>query len=95
MRAKPFVDSEDLIAVCYRCQTTNPLLPPPGVGDECVVCRHPFARSFATFEPLPLVRFALPPHIFPQVRQMHRQMHARAQPRRAPARPTVPGARAA
>ncbi|KAG8465049.1 hypothetical protein KFE25_012412 [Diacronema lutheri] len=66
VRAKPFVDSEDLIAVCYRCQTTNPLLPPPGVGDECVVCRHPFARSFATFEPLPLVRFALPPHIFPQ-----------------------------
>ena len=26
-------------------------------GDRCTACAHPFARSFASFEPLPLVRF--------------------------------------
>ena len=25
-------------------------------GDRCIACAHPFARSFASFEPLPLVR---------------------------------------
>ncbi|KAJ1630940.1 hypothetical protein T492DRAFT_870790, partial [Pavlovales sp. CCMP2436] len=40
VRAKPFADSEELLVVCYRCQTTNPLL--SQAGDECVACRHPF-----------------------------------------------------
>ena len=40
---------------CFRCQTTNPLLNQN--GDRCTACAHPFVRSFASFEPLPLVRF--------------------------------------
>mmetsp|Transcript_24173 Transcript_24173/g.65451 ORF Transcript_24173/g.65451 Transcript_24173/m.65451 type:complete len:1251 (-) Transcript_24173:228-3980(-) len=64
VRARPFADSEELLCMCYRCRTNNPLLNTS--ADECVACKHPFVRSFATFDQLPLVRFDLPPHIGPE-----------------------------
>lgn len=54
VRSKPFSDSEDLLPVCYRCSTSNPLLNTQ--GDFCINCGAPFIRSFITFEHLPLVR---------------------------------------
>eukprot|EP00051_Salpingoeca_urceolata_P027998 m.484376 g.484376 ORF g.484376 m.484376 type:complete len:1206 (+) comp23337_c0_seq1:143-3760(+) len=57
IRSKPFVDSEDVIPMCYRCSTLNPLL---GVGSNaCSNCSQPFVLSFHTFEVLPLVEFFL------------------------------------
>lgn len=55
VRGRPFTDAEELMPPCFRCQTTNPLLNQN--GDRCTACAHPFVRSFASFEPLPLVRF--------------------------------------
>lgn len=45
--------------VCYRCSTTNPLINVDSHrrGDACVNCGHPFLRSFASFDSLPLVQF--------------------------------------
>ena len=65
VQAKPVGDEAEVLPVCYRCGFTNPLLN-PGVakfakGDVCTNCAHPFVRSFVTFEPLPLVEFALDP----------------------------------
>ena len=54
-RAKPFVDAEDLLPMCFRCGSTNPLV--SGKGDACMTCGGSFVRSFATFEHLPLVEF--------------------------------------
>eukprot|EP00240_Pyramimonas_obovata_P000052 CAMPEP_0118949464 /NCGR_PEP_ID=MMETSP1169-20130426/49666_1 /TAXON_ID=36882 /ORGANISM="Pyramimonas obovata, Strain CCMP722" /LENGTH=1253 /DNA_ID=CAMNT_0006896109 /DNA_START=163 /DNA_END=3921 /DNA_ORIENTATION=+ len=56
-RAKPFSDKEDLLPVCYRCATQNPLV--NAHGDVCINCGAAFQRSFVTFEHLPLVEFAL------------------------------------
>jgi hypothetical protein len=47
---------QDLLPYCYRCSSTNPLVS-SSKGDACVNCGHPFIRSFATFDPLPLVQF--------------------------------------
>ena len=58
-------DAEELMPSCFRCQTTNPLLNQN--GDRCTACAHPFVRSFASFEPLPLVRF-MPERRISQVR---------------------------
>ncbi len=49
--------SQDLLPYCYRCSSTNPLVSGSATGDACVNCGHQFVRSFATFDPLPLVRF--------------------------------------
>mmetsp|Transcript_18911 Transcript_18911/g.49275 ORF Transcript_18911/g.49275 Transcript_18911/m.49275 type:complete len:1222 (+) Transcript_18911:159-3824(+) len=57
VRARPFHDAEELLPVCYRCSTTNPLLNTQ--GDYCINCGAPFIRSFVTFEHLPLVEFEL------------------------------------
>eukprot|EP01137_Pigoraptor_chileana_P031284 Opistho-2@18911 len=57
IRAKPFSDREDMLPLCYRCSTTNPLL--NNQGDQCINCRQPFVHSFHTFEGLPLVEFVL------------------------------------
>ncbi|XP_032827224.2 intraflagellar transport protein 122 homolog [Petromyzon marinus] len=57
IRSKPFQDSEELIPMCYRCSTNNPLL--GGRGNACVNCRQPFVYSFSSFEVLPLVGFSL------------------------------------
>jgi intraflagellar transport protein 122 len=56
VRARPFADAPELMPTCFRCQTSNPLLNQS--GDRCVACGHAFVRSFASFEILPLVRFA-------------------------------------
>ncbi|XP_066284975.1 intraflagellar transport protein 122 homolog [Branchiostoma lanceolatum] len=57
IRSKPFHDSEDLLPMCYRCSTTNPLL--NNQGNHCINCRQPFVHSFSSFEVLPLVEFVL------------------------------------
>jgi intraflagellar transport protein 122 len=57
IRARPFSDREDLLPVCYRCSSTNPLLNQH--GDSCISCQHVFVRSFVSFENLPVVQFVL------------------------------------
>ncbi|KAF5403013.1 Intraflagellar transport protein [Paragonimus heterotremus] len=55
IRTKPFVDSDDVNVICYRCSTTNPLL--SNSGNRCSNCREPFVYSFISLEQLPLVEF--------------------------------------
>lgn len=57
VRSKPFQDVEDLLPLCYRCSTTNPLL--NNKGNHCVNCQQPFVHSFVNFEILPLIEFVL------------------------------------
>ncbi|KAF0696653.1 Aste57867_12634 [Aphanomyces stellatus] len=57
LQTKPYSDREDLLPIDYRSSTTNPLLHPNGHGDVCVHSGHPFVRSFASFDGLPLVEF--------------------------------------
>ncbi|KAM7295537.1 intraflagellar transport protein 122 homolog [Ixodes scapularis] len=57
VRSKPFSDAQDLLPLCYRCSTTNPLVNPR--GHFCVNCGQPFIHSFVAFEVLPLVEFQL------------------------------------
>ena len=57
VRSKPFSDAEELLPVCYRCSTVNPMLNTQ--GDFCINCGAPFIRSFVTFEHLPLIEFEL------------------------------------
>lgn len=54
IRSLPFSDKEQLLPVCYRCGTTNPL-----ISANCVACGHEFVRSFCSFDVLPLVEFVL------------------------------------
>lgn len=61
LRSRPFSDSEELMSVCNRCMTTNPLL--RNNCDGCSTCAHPFVRTFLGFEVLPLVEFAPEPDI--------------------------------
>ena len=61
VQAKPVRDDPDILPVCYRCSSTNPLLNPFTnkftKGDVCTNCGHPFVRSFVNFDILPLVEF--------------------------------------
>lgn len=57
IRSKPFQDAEELLPMCYRCSTTNPLL--NNGGNFCINCRQTFVHSFVSFEVLPLVEFVL------------------------------------
>ena len=59
IRTAPFNDAEELLPVCYRCSTSNPLLGQEKDFDCCINCKHPFIRSFCSFEILPLVKFKL------------------------------------
>ena len=67
VQAKPVRDDPDILPVCYRCGTTNPLLNPFtnrfAKGDVCTNCGHPFVRSFINFDILPLVEFVPEPSI--------------------------------
>ena len=58
IRAKPYYDNEELLSMCYRCSTTNPLYNQRG-GNRCNNCGQPFVHSFVSFEILPLVEFQL------------------------------------
>ncbi|XP_062855232.1 intraflagellar transport protein 122 homolog isoform X3 [Trichomycterus rosablanca] len=57
VRSKNYHDSEELIPMCYRCSTNNPLL--NNQGNVCVNCRQPFIYSASSYEVLPLVEFYL------------------------------------
>lgn len=57
IKPKPFHDHEDLLPMCYRCSSTNPLLNLQ--GNFCSNCRQPFVYSFISFEVLPLIEFFL------------------------------------
>uniref|UniRef100_A0A8B9GVU9 Intraflagellar transport protein 122 homolog n=1 Tax=Astyanax mexicanus TaxID=7994 RepID=A0A8B9GVU9_ASTMX len=57
VRSKPYHDNEELIPMCYRCSTNNPLL--NNQGNACVNCRQPFIFSASSYEVLPLVEFYL------------------------------------
>uniref|UniRef100_A0A8C4MDV8 Intraflagellar transport protein 122 homolog n=1 Tax=Equus asinus asinus TaxID=83772 RepID=A0A8C4MDV8_EQUAS len=53
IRSKPFHDSEELVPLCYRCSTNNPLL--NNLGNVCINCRQPFVFSASSYEVLHLV----------------------------------------
>ncbi|XP_027496212.1 intraflagellar transport protein 122 homolog isoform X2 [Corapipo altera] len=55
IRSKPFHDSEELLPLCYRCSTNNPLL--NNLGNVCINCRQPFVFSASSYEVLHLVEF--------------------------------------
>ncbi|NXR08935.1 IF122 protein, partial [Semnornis frantzii] len=57
IHAKPFHDSEELVPLCYRCSTNNPLL--NNLGNVCINCRQPFVFSASSYEVLHLVEFYL------------------------------------
>ncbi|NWT03940.1 IF122 protein, partial [Mionectes macconnelli] len=57
IRSKPFHDSEELLPLCYRCSTNNPLL--NNLGNVCVNCRQPFVFSASSYEVLHLVEFCV------------------------------------
>ena len=59
IRSKPFQDKEELLPMCSKCSTTNPLL--NQMGNQCINCQQPFVHSFYAFEVLPLVEF-IPEH---------------------------------
>jgi hypothetical protein len=56
VRAQPPANSESFSHDCWRCASPMPLLTP---HDACTSCGAPIVRSFATFEPLPVVEFEL------------------------------------
>ncbi|XP_050835285.1 intraflagellar transport protein 122 homolog isoform X3 [Serinus canaria] len=47
IRSKPFHDSEELVPLCYRCSTNNPLL--NNLGNVCINCRQPFVFSASSY----------------------------------------------
>jgi intraflagellar transport protein 122 len=57
VRGKPFHDKDDLLPLCYKCSSVNPLFSPK--GNRCVNCQEAFTFSFYSLENLPLVRFTL------------------------------------
>lgn len=63
INSKPMTNHEEMIPICYRCGSANPLL---HSADRCSVCQHPFIRSFTSFEHLPLVEFTLPKDVSPE-----------------------------
>ncbi|XP_014477546.1 PREDICTED: intraflagellar transport protein 122 homolog [Dinoponera quadriceps] len=59
-RSYPYRDPEELLPLCYKCSTFNPLLPTNSVsGSNCTQCGLKFQHSFVMFEILPLVEFEL------------------------------------
>ncbi|XP_077265582.1 intraflagellar transport protein Oseg1 [Temnothorax americanus] len=59
-RSYPYRDPEELLPLCYKCSTFNPLMPTNNVsGSNCTQCGLKFQYSFVMFEILPLVEFEL------------------------------------
>lgn len=48
VRAKPYHDNEDLLIMCYRCSTYNPLSVNT-TANSCTNCHQHFVFSFVTF----------------------------------------------
>lgn len=44
--AKPYSDPEELLPMCYRCSTYNPLA---AQSNRCVNCGQSFVHSYVTF----------------------------------------------
>uniref|UniRef100_A0A6P3UIJ5 Intraflagellar transport protein 122 homolog n=1 Tax=Bombus terrestris TaxID=30195 RepID=A0A6P3UIJ5_BOMTE len=61
-QASSYRDPEELLPLCYKCSTFNPLLPSNNQG-QCVQCGLKFQYSFVMFEILPLVEFELEENI--------------------------------
>jgi intraflagellar transport protein 122 len=60
IRSKRFSDRDELLPICARCSTPNPLLGSGTVtADSCVHCSAVFVRSLHTFDALPLVEFSI------------------------------------
>merc|ERR1711871_561333 len=59
LQSKPFSDRQDLLPVCARCFTTNPMVNNSGTGDRCTNCGHPFIRAFLSYDVLSLVEFSV------------------------------------
>ncbi|KAK7605351.1 hypothetical protein V9T40_007209 [Parthenolecanium corni] len=61
IKAKPYHDNEELLIMCYRCSSYNPLVISSATtgGNFCMKCKQPFVFSFVTFEVLPLIEFQL------------------------------------
>ncbi|KAG1660681.1 Intraflagellar transport protein 122 [Nymphon striatum] len=55
VRSKPFNDYEEVLPLCYRCSTTNPLL--NSQGNQCINCKQ--SVCFLLHLVLPLVEFFL------------------------------------
>ncbi|KAF2899366.1 hypothetical protein ILUMI_06809 [Ignelater luminosus] len=55
-RARPYSDPEELLPMCYRCSTYNPLA---ANSNTCINCGQKFVYSYVSFEILPLVEFEL------------------------------------
>ena len=47
LRGKSFTDKEELLPLCYRCSTVNPLVNTR--GSRCTNCNQPFVFSFVSF----------------------------------------------
>lgn len=58
VRAKPYHDNDEMLPMCYRCSSYNPLLSSTS-SNSCTNCKQPFVHSFVSFEVLPLVEFTL------------------------------------
>ncbi|XP_074101716.1 intraflagellar transport protein Oseg1 [Cotesia typhae] len=59
-RANQYQDPEELLPLCYRCSTFNPLLPANNYpSNRCVQCNLKFHHSYVSFEILPIVEFEL------------------------------------
>lgn len=51
MKAKPYHDNEELLVMCYRCSSYNPLVisTVSASGNFCLNCKQSFVFSFVTF----------------------------------------------
>ncbi|KAK6627629.1 hypothetical protein RUM44_010107 [Polyplax serrata] len=58
IRAKPYHDNDEMLPMCYRCSSYNPLSCTTS-SNSCTNCKQPFVHSFFSFEILPLVEFVL------------------------------------
>jgi hypothetical protein len=47
VRSKPYHDSEEMLPMCYRCSTYNPLM--TSTANCCTNCGQPFVHSFVSF----------------------------------------------
>jgi len=57
LQAGPFIDQEKINPICSCCMNANPLL--HYNDDRCLICNHPFIRSFISFSTISLVEFKL------------------------------------